>query len=193
MSRAAMISLAATVCILTSACSARSDQVSCTRDAPTDQAPNVIAEKLYDQVDQSWINRDANQLLSLSDPASFVSIDEHGNRHTFAETRTGLEELFGKLRNVHADSAIKDAQMHGGRLVVYVKTETHFEYQGQNGWAAEIQTWSGEGSWEQKGGQWKLVEGKTLKSEVILDPDWVAAQRRLIENTRPCVYSPHGC
>lgn len=193
MSRAAMIFLAAATLILTCACSAHADQPNCACPARADLAPKVIAEKLYDQLDQSWINRDANQLTSLADPASFVSIDEHGNRHTFADARKDYQEFFGKLRNVHANSAIKDAQIQGSRLVVYVTTENHFEFQGPKGWGSEIRTWSGEESWEQKGGQWKLVQSKTLKSQMMLDPEWVAIQRRLIEDNRPCVYSPHGC
>jgi ketosteroid isomerase-like protein len=183
MSRAAMICLFSAILLMTCACSARADQ-----------PPNVIAAKLYDQVDQAWINRDANQLLTLYDPDSFVSIDEHGTRRTFAQVRGDFQEFFGHLRNVHANSVVKDAQLQAGRLVVYIKSETHFEFHAKDGKsAAEIRNLSAEETWAQKGGQWKLVQAKTLKSEMILDPEWVAAQRKMIEDLRPCVYSSHGC
>ncbi|MBO0722706.1 MAG: hypothetical protein J2P41_17920, partial [Blastocatellia bacterium] len=117
---------------------------------------NVTAQKLYDQIDQSWANHDVNQLLGFYDP-SFTAVDTKGKRIGFAAFRKLETDLFdnAKLRNFNRKTTIKDVQLEAGRMVVYYGIEMHFQYQDQQvGWESLIDTASSEATWQKMGDQW---------------------------------------
>jgi hypothetical protein len=164
MSRAIMNCAVATVLTLSfSTCSA--------------QAPNLTAQRLCDQVDQSVANHDLKQMLGFYD-STYVFIDERGNRVAFAKFRKQLEEWFPRARNISQSTRVQDVKLEAGRMVVYVKSEMHDELQDQRlGWAPQIVKVSGEDTWERKGGQWKLVLSKVLRTDMGFDPEWAASQK----------------
>jgi hypothetical protein len=170
MSRATTIIMAVTMLTLSIACSA--------------QAPNVVAEKLYDQLDQAFANHDLNQLLAFLDPSTLVAIDVRGKRSAFGEYRKQMEQWFAQARNINANTVVKDVQLEDGRMVVYLKSETRFEFHDQRqGWVPQISTSSAEETWERKGGQWKVVLSKTLRGDTRVDPEWLAEKARLFQRS----------
>lgn len=82
------------------------------------QAPNIIAEKLYDQYDQAFANHDLKQLLSMYD-SGFTLIDLKGQHTGFAEFSKKQTQSFSdpQLRNFTSKTTVKDAQLKDGRLV----------------------------------------------------------------------------
>ena len=142
------------------------------------QAPRTIAEKLCDQLAQAEVNRDLNRTLSFYD-SSYVGTDVRGKRVAFAEFRRLLEQNFPLSRNVHKNTTVKDVQLQAGRMVVYWKTESNYQYFYQRNWTPMISTGSGETTWENKGGQWKIVETTTFRWENQIDPEWLQHQAQM--------------
>lgn len=196
---------AVTISVLALAAMALS--MACGSQSASAQSPTVVAEKLYDQLDQSFSNRNLDQLLSLCDP-SFTLIDANGKHKAFADFRKQLADVFNndKYRNFDRKTTIKDVQMQAGRMVVYVGTETHFQYRDQKlGWEPAIDSMSTEATWQRKGGQWRLVLLHELRGQTRVDPQWAAlkakeylkraeSDQHVAESVlRPCVNSYNGC
>lgn len=170
------------------------------------QPPTIVAEKLYDQIDQSWANHDVKQLLAFYDP-SFTSVDVKGKRSSFADLRKQQTALFGnpQFRNFNRKTTLKDVQLQAGRMVVYYGNETHYQYHDQKaGWESLINTTSAEATWQKTGDQWKLVMIHALRENTSLDPQWAAARRQDLQNRleavqrassvlTPCNMSYNGC
>jgi hypothetical protein len=143
------------------------------------QSPGVIARDLYDQLDQSRVNHDLDQVLSFVDAAAYVDIDAKGNRRAFGEYRKELAQSLSQTRNISPITIVKDVQLEGDRMVVDRWSEAHFEYYEQRlGWTPEIYTSSAEDTWERMGGEWKIVMSQTLRDDTRVDPDWEAEQAK---------------
>jgi len=70
-------------------------------------------------------------------------------------------------------------------MVVYAKSESHFEFHDKSsGWVPMISKSSGESTWERKGDQWKIVRTTYLHYDVQVDPEYVKQQMEIINNTR---------
>jgi hypothetical protein len=144
------------------------------------QPPKIIAQKLADQLDQAGADRDVNRSFSFYDP-SFVSSDQKGNRWTVAELRKQVEQNSAQYRYWKPRTTVEDAQLEAGRMVVYYKTEVHYQFHHQRaGWMGMIYNESGETTWEKKGGQWKMVRNTVFRSDAQGDPVWLQQQRDLI-------------
>jgi hypothetical protein len=144
------------------------------------QAPRVVAQRLEDQVDQSYANHDLNQVLGFFD-SSYVLTDERGKRQTFVEFRKELEKTFSRVRKMNSGTVVDDVQSEAGRMVVHWKGEMRYEanYEADNvhyGWVPMISKESGEDTWERKGGQWKLVRQTIDRADKQFDPSWVKAR-----------------
>lgn len=158
MSRVKTMCLLATLLALSVSCSA--------------QSPRVMAEKLYDQLNQAFANHDLNQMLSFFD-SSFVSTDARGKRVEFTEFRKNWEQAFAKIRHMNPSTTVKDVQLEAGRMVVYSKTEMHYELRTPGkGWVPQIIASSGEETWARRGGEWKLVRGRIFRTVLQVDPKW---------------------
>lgn len=143
------------------------------------QQPEIIAQKLYDQLDQAWNDRDVNRLFGFFDQAT-VWTDTHGTRTTFAQQGRGFRQTFANMQNVHVRTIVKDARVQGGRLVVYSNGERRYQFHDpKSGWLPIIGTFSAEDTWELKGGQWKLASIKELRNDAVVDPQWAAQHNQL--------------
>ena len=170
MSRAMMICILATSLAVGAGCSAQTPRLT----------PRVLAQKLYDQLDQANAKHDLNQVLGFYD-SSYVSTDQRGKREAYAEWRRGMEQAFPLFRHVNPKTTVKDVQLEAGRMVVYTKSEWHFElYDQRNGWGPEIFIGKDEDTWEKKGGQWKLVRETSLHEDFPLHPKWNDASREKV-------------
>jgi hypothetical protein len=170
MSLAKMICILATMLALSVGCFA--------------QAPRVIAQKLYDQLGQANANQNLNQVLGFYD-SSYVSTDVQGKRAGFAELRKEKEQGFAVFRHMNPSTIVEAAQLGAGRMVVYYKTETHYEFNDQRYcrcWAPQIYTATGEDTWERKGGEWKLVQSKVFRADTQVDARWAEEQKAIINN-----------
>ena len=171
------------------------------------QSPTIVAQKLYDQYDQSWVNHDLNKMLSFIDP-SYSATDESGKHMGFAEYRKQQTGLFhdATLRFVGRKTTIKDVQQpQPGRIVVYYESEVHIQHQRpQVGWEPYIMTGSVEATWQKSGDQWKLVTNHILRTSTTLDPQYAASRQQDLQNrlravqhagdsVRACTYSYNGC
>lgn len=170
------------------------------------QSPTIVAEKLYDQYDQSWANHDLKQVLDYYDP-SFTMVDAKGKRLGYADLRKQQTDTFynKQIRNFERKTTIKDVQLQAGRLVVYYAVEMRFQYQDQkSGWETLLDTSTGEATWQKTGDRWRLLTGHVLRASLGLDPQWAAARRQQLENNLkavqrassvlvPCNYSANGC
>lgn len=170
------------------------------------QTPTVVAEKLYDQIDQTWANHDVKQLLAFLD-SSFTEVDEKGNHSGFAEYSKNATDLFAnaKVKNFNSRTTIKDVQLQAGRMVVYYNSELHFQLQSSSGWEPVIAINSAEDTWQKTGDKWKLVSNHVLRSSTGVDRDWLimkhqedmnklnAVQHAADSVLRPCTQSIHGC
>jgi ketosteroid isomerase-like protein len=161
MSRATIIGILATMLALSVSCFA--------------QAPKVIAQKLYDQLDQANANQDLNRVLGFYD-SSYVGTDAQGKRRqAFAEFRRQLEQNLPLFRRMNPSTTAEDVQLEAGRMVVNYKSEWHFEFLLKpNCWVPEISNGSGSDTWEKKGGQWKLVRETVFRADTQIDPNWAA-------------------
>jgi len=183
MSRTMMICMFATTIAVSVACPA--------------QTPRVIAQKLYDQLDQSYANHDLNRVLGFYD-SSFVDTDAQGKRVAFAVWQRQEEQIFPLFRNINPNTTVESVQLEAGRMVVYVKSEWHFEFHDQrDGWVPKIFNGTAEDTWERKGGQWKLVRGHTLRAKTQVDPKWEAEKnamrQRAIDDARDIIRCSGGC
>lgn len=170
------------------------------------QTPSVVAGKLYDQIDQTWANHDAKQLLALLDP-SFTVVDEKGNHKGFAEYSKMANDLFAneKFKNFSSKTTIKDVNMQAGHMVVYYSQDLHYQLQSTSGWEPVLTSSSQEDTWQKTGGSWKLVSNHVIRLSTAVDRDWLVMKHQEIMNKlgvvqhaadsvlRPCVQSIHGC
>jgi hypothetical protein len=157
------------------------------------QAPKVIANKLYAQWDQATASNDLSRMLGFVD-SSYIDTDQRGNRAAYAEWRKKLEQALPLLRRVSAKTTVEDVQLEGNRMVVYTKSEMHFEFHEQSyGWVPEIYEGSGEDTWERKSGQWKLVRGTTFRAVRQADPNWAAREKRSLDDARDIINCSGGC
>src|SRR5215471_16360585 len=163
MSHAKMICVLATMLALSVGCTA--------------QAPRVIAQKLYDQLDQAIAKNDLSGQLGFHD-SSFINIDQRGKRTGFTEWRKQLEHALPNFRRIHPSTTVGDVRLEGDRMVVTYKDLWYFEFHEQrDGWVPEIYKGSGEDTWKRKGGQWKIVASTTFQAERQFDPVWVELQK----------------
>jgi hypothetical protein len=95
----------------------------------------------------------------------------------FAEFRKQLEHWFPRARNIDQSTTVQDVKFEAGRMVVDVKSEMHDEYDQGAGWVPQIVKVSTEDTWESKGGQWKLVLSKVFRSDIGVDPEWIASPK----------------
>jgi hypothetical protein len=157
------------------------------------QAPRVIAQKLYDQLDQALANHDLNRELGFYD-SSYVETDVQGKHMAFAEWRRQEEQYFPLFRNINPSTTVEDVQLEAGRMVVYVKSEWHFEYHDQRyGWVPKIFNGTAEDTWERKGGQWKLVQTHNLRAKMQVDPKWLELQKQSLDDARAIINCSGGC
>jgi len=170
------------------------------------QSPTIIAQKLYDQVDQSWANHDLNKVLSFLDP-SYTTIDATGKRISYAEFRKQTTDNFHDpaLRIISMKTTVKDVQQpQPGRIVVYFDAETHIQHLRQQvGWEPYTITGSAESTWQKMGDQWKLVANHVLRTNTTLDPQYAASRQQQLQDRlraiqragdqRACTYSYNGC
>ena len=160
MSRGMMICVLATSFAVSVGCSA--------------QAPRVIAQKLADQFDQANANHDLYKVLGFYD-SSVIGTDERGKREALAEMRKRLEEGLPHYRHIRATTVVQDVQLEAGRMVVYSKSEMHFEFlRKHNCWVPEIFNGSGSETWERKGDQWKIVRWTSFREDTQIDPNWAS-------------------
>jgi len=151
------------------------------------QPPRMIAEKLCARLDQAYANHDMNQVLRLID-SSFVLTTERGKREAFADVRKQLEQDSPRFRNMNRSTTVQDVRLDAGRMVVHYKVESHFEFNTQTyGWAPEIYKETGEGTWEKKGGEWKLVRVTVFHADTQFDPQWVELKEQEIKDFREIV------
>jgi hypothetical protein len=150
------------------------------------QAPRVIARKLCDQLDQADADQDLNGVLGFYD-SSYVGTDPHGKRVAFSELRKQLEQHYAKVRRMHPSTIVEDVHLGVDRMVVYTKTEAHYEfYDRRLGWVPMIYNASGEATWASRGGHWRLVRGTTYHLDVQTDPEWLKQKRALINCMGGC-------
>jgi ketosteroid isomerase-like protein len=165
-----MICMLATMLALSVGCSA--------------QAPRVIAQKLYDQWDQAYANRDLNHLLGFYD-SGYVSTDVRGKRLAFAEFRKELEHEFAVYKRMNPRTTVEDVQLKAGRMVVCYKNEMRFEFHDRRlGWVPEVYKATGETTWERKGDQWKMIRSTTLRADAQVDPRWLEENKKDWETTQ---------
>lgn len=209
-----IFALALTTMTMSVACSAikrasaaRSAIFAQSTDRKNSEPVNIVAEKLYDQIDQSYSNHDVKKLLDFYDP-SFTLIDEKDKHIDFAEYRKQVTIDFEneQLKNFYKKTSIKDARLQEGRLVVYFDSTTRFEFRDPRyGWENWINLASTETTWKKTGDQWKMVNSHTLKASSGIDPQWFAQHRQDLQNQirgiqraadsvlRPCTQSARGC
>ena len=117
--------------------------------------------------DQAHANHDLNKVLGFYD-SSFVGTDERVKRMAFVELHKQLEQGFAVFRYMNPSTTVEDVQSQAGRMVVYWKTESHYEFNDQRGcrcWQPQIYKATGETTWERKGDQWKVVRSTTLRAD----------------------------
>jgi hypothetical protein len=147
------------------------------------QPSRIIAEKLYDQVNQSYANHNLDQVLSFVDPASYININAQGNRITFSAFRQDVQQFLSSTRNIQTDTEVKDVDAQAGRMVVYFREETRYEkYFEKTGWVPVIDNDSAEETWAQIGGHWKLVLTHVLRYQSKIDPQWLAHRYQQTED-----------
>ncbi|MBO0862851.1 MAG: nuclear transport factor 2 family protein [Chloracidobacterium sp.] len=198
-----MISALSTMTVLSLACCAQNPTTA------AQENPTIVAQKIYDEYDQSWANHDLNQMLGFFDP-TFIAVDTKGKRIGFEDFRKQQTDIFNnaKLRNFNKKTTIKDVQLQAGRMVIYYQVETHFQYKDQTlGWESLIDTTSAESTWQRTRDRWKLVMIHALRDNIILDPKWEAMKRQEIQALgdkikaiqgassvlTPCNFSYNGC
>jgi ketosteroid isomerase-like protein len=172
MSRLKMMCLLATMLALSAGCFA--------------QSPRMIAQKLADQYDQAYANQDLNRVLGFYD-SSYVLTDSQGKRWAFAEWRKDLEQPLAVYRHIHMNTTAEDVQLEGGRMVVYAKSESHFEFHDKSGgWVPMISKGTVETTWERKSDQWKMVRTTSIHYDVQVDPEYVKFQNDMIRCIGGC-------